>query len=48
MPAEGIRCLIAEHPDAGGLTVPGMPLGSPGMETPNPQHFQVLPIGTDG
>ena len=48
VPAEDIRRLLAEHPDARGLTVPGMPPGSPGMDTPNPRHYQVLLMGKDG
>lgn len=32
VPAEDIRRLLAEVPDARGLAVPGMPIGSPGME----------------
>ncbi|MEL6616197.1 MAG: DUF411 domain-containing protein, partial [Bacteroidota bacterium] len=32
VPAEPIRQLLAEKPDARGLAVPGMPIGSPGME----------------
>jgi hypothetical protein len=32
VPAEDVKRLIAEHPDAVGLVVPGMPVGSPGME----------------
>src|SRR5581483_11268953 len=32
VPASDIERLVSEHPDAAGLTVPGMPLGSPGME----------------
>jgi hypothetical protein len=32
VPAPDIKRLIAEKPDAIGLTVPGMPMGSPGME----------------
>ena len=31
VPAEDIKRLIAERPNALGLAVPGMPLGSPGM-----------------
>ncbi|WP_066625810.1 DUF411 domain-containing protein [Brevundimonas vesicularis] len=33
VPAEDVRRLLTERPDAVGITVPGMPLGSPGMET---------------
>ena len=32
VPVEPIRRLLAEKPDARGLAVPGMPIGSPGME----------------
>ena len=31
---QDIKRLLAEKPDARGLVLPGMPLGSPGMETP--------------
>ena len=32
VPAEDIRRLLSERPDARGIAVPGMPMGSPGME----------------
>lgn len=32
VPAEDVLRLMSERPDALGLTVPGMPIGSPGME----------------
>jgi hypothetical protein len=32
VPAEDIKALLFEKPDALGLSVPNMPLGSPGME----------------
>jgi hypothetical protein len=32
VPAEDVKRLLAEAPEAGGLAVPGMPIGSPGME----------------
>jgi hypothetical protein len=32
VPAPAIERLLAERPDATGLAVPGMPIGSPGME----------------
>ena len=34
VPAGAIRRLLAERPTAIGLAVPGMPVGSPGMEVP--------------
>ena len=35
VPAGDVKRLLAERPDARGLTVPGMPAGSPGMEMPD-------------
>lgn len=35
VPAADIQRLLVERPDALGLTVPGMPIGSPGMEMGN-------------
>jgi hypothetical protein len=35
VPAADIARLLKERPKALGLTVPGMPLGSPGMEMPD-------------
>jgi hypothetical protein len=32
VPAEDVKRLLAEKPNAKGLVLPGMPLGSPGME----------------
>ncbi|WP_300061871.1 DUF411 domain-containing protein [uncultured Roseobacter sp.] len=32
VPAGDVQRLLTERPDAVGLTVPGMPIGSPGME----------------
>lgn len=32
VPAEDVKRLLAEQPEATGLAVPGMPIGSPGME----------------
>ena len=32
VPAKDIHRLLAEKPEAAGLAVPGMPIGSPGME----------------
>ena len=35
VPAADVVRLLAERPDALGLAAPGMPMGSPGMETPD-------------
>lgn len=35
VPVDDIQRLLAEKPDARGLVLPGMPLGSPGMEAPD-------------
>jgi hypothetical protein len=48
VPAEDIARLLAEHPDIAGLAVPGMPMGSPGMEGPNAQSYRVLAVHKDG
>lgn len=42
VPADQIRELLAERPQVAGIGVPGMPMGSPGMEGPNAQPYQVL------
>jgi hypothetical protein len=42
VPAEQVKQLLAERPQIAGIAVPGMPIGSPGMEGPNPKPYQVL------
>lgn len=44
VPADLIDRLLRERPRAAGLAVPGMPAGSPGMESPGqkPEPYQVL------
>ncbi len=48
VPAQDVARLLAERPKAKGLTVPGMPIGSPGMEGPDPQPYDVLLFQADG
>jgi hypothetical protein len=49
VPAPDIKRLVAEQPDALGLTVPGMPVGSPGMEQgAEAEPYDVLLINKDG
>lgn len=43
VPAADVKRLLAEQPDVAGLSAPGMPLGSPGMEGPYPaDHYEVV------
>ena len=49
VPAEDIRRLLEERPDAIGLAVPGMPLGSPGMDFGDDREaYDVLLVREDG
>ncbi|MGH7533032.1 MAG: DUF411 domain-containing protein [Gemmatimonadales bacterium] len=48
VPADLVRRLLREHPAALGLAVPGMVVGSPGMEGGTPQHYDVLLFQRDG
>ena len=48
VPAEDIRRLLKERPDIIGIAVPGMPSGSPGMETGQVDKYDVIAIGKDG
>lgn len=48
VPADDIARLLEERPDARGLAVPGMPRGSPGMEGPQPEPYDVLLFDSDG
>lgn len=48
VPATDIARLLKEKPKVAGLAVPGMPMGSPGMEGPRQQHYQVLSFDKSG
>jgi len=48
VPADLVQKLLREKPKVLGLAVPGMVTGSPGMEGPNPQHYQVLSFDAAG
>ena len=52
VPAADIQRLLRERPAALGLSVPGMPIGSPGMDGPlfggRRDPFHVLLVGRDG
>jgi hypothetical protein len=49
VPAEDVRRLLAERPRALGLAVPGMPIGSPGMEVgAQKEAYEVLLLKAGG
>ncbi|MBP6534281.1 MAG: DUF411 domain-containing protein [Arenimonas sp.] len=48
VPAADIQRLLKEKPKAVGLAVPGMPAGSPGMESANPEPYNTLLVLKDG
>lgn len=50
VPADDIKRLLAERPEAKGLVLPGMPAGSPGMEMPDgrTQPYTVELVKQDG
>ena len=50
VPADLIDRLLAERPRVAGLAVPGMPVGSPGMDVPGQasQRYEVLAFSTRG
>ncbi len=48
VPADVVHRMLRDRPDIRGLSVPGMPIGSPGMEGPNPQPYEVLALMKNG
>lgn len=52
VPASDVRRLLKERPKAAGLSVPGMPIGSPGMDNPayggRKDKFATLLVMRDG
>ena len=47
VPADDIWRLIADKPNASGITAPGMPMMSPGMNSIEPKGYDVLLFGKD-
>ncbi|MFN9299987.1 MAG: DUF411 domain-containing protein, partial [Acidobacteriota bacterium] len=48
VPAADVRRLLKVKPKARGLAVPGMPMGSPGMEGPYQDAYSVLLLTEEG
>ncbi|MCC4115486.1 DUF411 domain-containing protein [Aromatoleum toluclasticum] len=49
VPAADVKRLLAEKPKVVGISAPGMPQGSPGMEGPYPaDRYKVVSVAADG
>ncbi len=48
VPADVIKQFLAERPAAAGLAVPGMPMGSPGMEGSRKDSYEVIAFDREG
>ena len=50
IPADAVRRVLRTRPDILAAAVPGMPLGSPGMEVPGrtPDRYDVIAVHRDG
>lgn len=49
VPAADVKRLLAEKPKVVGISAPGMPQGSPGMEGPFPaDRYDVVSVAADG
>ena len=48
VPADVIQKLLKEKPRVEGIAVPGMPAGSPGMESSRPESYDVVTFDANG
>jgi hypothetical protein len=48
VPADDIKRMLRERPAIKGLTVPGMPMSAPGMDSPDNEPYAVLAFETTG
>ena len=48
VPADQIKRLLSEEPEIAGITVPGMPIGSPGMEGPGARPYAAYSFDHSG
>jgi hypothetical protein len=48
VPVEIVRKLLSERPNIAGITLPGMPAGSPGMVGEKTQTFVIYAVTKDG
>lgn len=47
VPVDVVRKLLSEHPSIAGITLPGMPSGSPGMGGPKTSTFAIYAVTKD-
>ena len=48
VPADIVKRMLAERPDIAGIAVPGMPIGSPGMEGRGARPYEVRAFTSQG
>ncbi|MGI9075884.1 MAG: DUF411 domain-containing protein [Gemmatimonadaceae bacterium] len=48
VPADDIKKMLKQRPKVVGIAVPGMPMGSPGMEGPRSDSYEVLAFDKQG
>lgn len=48
VPADVVKDMLKKRPEIEGIAVPGMPAGSPGMESPYPQPYEVIAFTKQG
>lgn len=48
VPVDVVRKLLSERPPIAGITLPGMPTGSPGMTGPKTQKFVIYAVTKEG
>jgi hypothetical protein len=48
VPIEDVRRMLKERPQIAGIAAPGMPMGSPGMEGPVTDKYDIVAFGKDG
>lgn len=48
IPADVVKDLLKKRPDIDGIAVPGMPAGSPGMESPDPVKYEIVAFDKQG
>jgi len=48
VPADVVKEMLQKRPQIEGIAVPGMPAGSPGMESPTPEPYEVIAFTKQG